>query len=306
MSKLNLITGFLLLLFSIQLKAQDFPFHYFTHFSPMVNNPALAAVDDKMNISVANYNLWAGGFKPLNDYLVSFAIPVEFNKNKRRAFYQPRVGLGAALLHENIGPFSQNIFQLIYSYHIPLTRNTVLSFGINALIENVGIDVNSLSPLQKDDPRILTGNNNSFLFDGGFGTSIIGKEYRISFSVLNLTPSVFKFKNSLAADIEEYRKFFLSGNYSFKLANTFQFKPGLTLRNTIQNKLGFDSMVDFNLHFLTLGAGYRSENTVFIFTKIDVREFAITYTSENPLTSNHMIGNGHTLSIGWSFDLQNR
>jgi len=306
MSKLKFAIGILFLLFSFQIKAQDFPFHYFTHFNPMVNNPALAAVDDRMNVNVANYNLWAGGFKPLNDYLLNFSIPVEFKKNKRRTFYRPRVGLGAALLHENIGPFSQNIFQLIYSYHIPLSRKTVLSFGINGLVENIGIDVASLSPLQNDDPRILTGNNHAILFDGGFGASIRGKDFQISFSSLNLAPGVFKFKNSSAVDIQEYRKFFLSGNYKFELSDKFLFQPQFTLRNSIQDKFSFDSALDFELYFFSFGAGYRSENTVFIFTKIAVKDFVFTYTSENPLKSNHMIGNGHTFSLGWSFDLLNR
>lgn len=306
MSRLKIKIEILFLLFSFQINAQDFPFHYFTHFNPMVNNPALAAADEKMNINVANYNLWAGGFRPLNDYLVSLSIPVDFKKNKRRTLYQPRVGLGAVLLHENIGPFSQNIFQLIYSYHIPLSRTTMLSLGINGIVENIGIDVNSLSPLQNDDPRILTGNNNSFLFDGGFGSSISGKDYRISFSALNLAPGVFQFKNSQAEDIEEYRKFFLSGNYTFKLSDKFLIQPGVTMRNTIQDKFGFDWMLDFNLHFFSCGMGYRSENTVFIFTKIAVQDFVFTYTSENPLSSNHLIGSGHTFSLGWSLNLLNR
>jgi type IX secretion system PorP/SprF family membrane protein len=306
MSKLKFIIGILLLLFAFQVKAQDFPFHYFTHFNPMANNPALAAADEKVNINVANYNLWAGGFSPLSDYLISFSIPVDFSKNKRRTLYQPRVGLGAVLLHENIGPFSQNIFQLIYSYHIPLSRTTVLSLGINGTVENIGIDVNSLSPLQNDDPRILAGNNNSILFDGGFGSSISGKDYRISFSALNLAPGVFNFKNSLAEDIQEYRKFFLSGNYTFNRSDNFWIQPGFTFRNTIQNRLGFDTMLNFNLHFFSFGIGYRSENTVFIFTQIAVRDFVFSYTSENPLSSNHMVGNGHTFSLAWSFDTMNR
>lgn len=306
MSKLKFIIGILFLLFAFQVKAQDFPFHYFTHFNPMANNPALAAADEKMNINVANYNLWAGGFRPLNDYLISFSIPVDFKKNKRSTLYEPRVGLGAVLLHENIGPFSLNIFQLIYSYHIPLSRTTVLSLGINGIAENIGIDVNSLSPLQNDDPRILAGNNNSILFDGGFGSSISGKDYRISFSALNLAPGVFKFKNSLAEEIREYRKFFLSGNYTYKMSGNFSVQPGVTMRNTIQNKFGYDAMLDFNLHYFSFGTGYRSENTVFVFTKIAVQDFIFTYTSENPLSSNHLIGNGHTFSLAWSFDMMNR
>lgn len=306
MSKLNLKIGVLFLLLSAQTKAQDLPYQYFTHFNPLVNNPSLAGIDAKLNVNAASYNLWAGGFKPMTDYLVSFSLLRDKNKNSRTAFFQPRVGLGAVLLHENIGPFTENCLQLIYSYHIPLDKYTLLSLGINGLFENMKIDVNSLMPMQKDDPRLLTGNNNSFLFDGGFGAAISGKKYRVSFSGLNLAPSVFTFKNSLAEEIPEYRKFFLSGNYVFTVSNNFVFQPELTLRNTIQNRIGFDSMINFDLNLFSFGAGYRSENTVVIFAKIDVQDFVFTYTSENPLKSNHMIGNGHIFSVGWNFDVLRR
>lgn len=306
MNKIIIGFGIFTLLFTIQLKAQEFPYHYFNHLNPLVSNPSLAAIDERINAEVGTYNLWAGGFNPLNDYFVSFSISRDNEKYRRKSFYQPRVGLGAVLLHENIGPFSQNIFQLIYSYHIPLTKNVLLSLGINGIVENIGIDVNSLSPLEDDDPRLLTGNNNSVLFDGGFGATISAKNYRISFSGLNLAPSVFTFKNNLAEDIPEYRKFFLSGNYAFKLSNNISLQPEITLRNNIQNQLSFDSMVDVDLHLFAFGAGYRSEETIFFFTKVSVQDFVFTYTSENPLKSNHMIGNGHTFSLGWKFESMKR
>ena len=43
----------------------------------------------------------------------------------------------------------------------------------------------------------------------------------------------------------------------------------------------------------------KSEDSVFLFTKLPFKDFFFTYYSENPLASNHMIGNGHTFSIGW-------
>jgi len=306
MSKIKLGFGILTLLFSIQLKAQEFPYHYFNYLNPLVSNPSLAAIDERINAQVGTYNLWAGGFKPLNDYYASFSISRDNEKYKRQNFYQPRVGLGAVLLHENIGPFSQNIFQLIYSYHIPLAKNLLLSLGINGIVENIGINVNSLAPLQDDDPRLLTGNNNSVLFDGGFGATISAKNFRISFSGLNLAPSVFTFKNNLAEDIPEYRKLFLAANYSFKFSNNISLQPEITFRNNIQNQLSFDSMINVDLHLFAFGAGYRSEQAIFIFTKVAVKDFVFTYTSENPLRSNHMIGNGHTFSLGWKFDTMKR
>lgn len=290
------------LLFSLQLKAQDFPYHYFTHIDPMLNNPSLAALNHKTNVNAATYNLWAGGFKPLNDYVLSFSISPDLIKNRRGTFTEPRYALGVVLQRENMGPFTLNILQLIYAYHIPLSNTVLLSLGVNGLIENIEIDVNSLTPIQNDDPRLLTGNNNAFAFDGGFGATVTGKDFRVSVSVLNLAPATFRFNDGSAEEIPDYRKYFLTGNYLVALSEKFFFQPEITLRNTIQKKLGFDSVASFDLHFLTFGLGYRSENTIFIFAKVPVQDFVFSYISENPINSNHMIGNGHTFSVGWSFD----
>ncbi len=306
MRKLKFKLAVLFLLFSFQMKAQDFPFRYFTHFNPMVNNPSLAGIDSKMNFHAGSYNLWAGGFKPLNDYLVSFSYSRDNNKYRRNSFYQPRVGLGVVLLHENVGPFTQNYLQLVYSYHIPLDKNTLLSLGISGLFQTMAIDVNSLNPLDNDDPRLLTGNNNSYLFDGGFGAALSGKNYRVSFSGLNLAPSVFTFKNSLAKEVSEYRKFFFSGNYSFQINRSFKLQPELCLRNTIQKKIGYDTALFVDLESFSFGAGYRSEQAVFFVAKVAVENFVFAYISENPIQSNHMIGNGHTISVGWNFDVLKR
>ena len=290
------------LLFSLQLKAQDFPYHYFTHIDPILNNPSLAAFNNKMNVNAASYNLWAGGFKPLNDYVLSFSLSPNFVKNRKGIYYESRYALGAVLQRENIGPLTLNILQLIYAYHIPLSNTALLSLGVNGLIENIGIDVNSLTPIQNDDTRLLTGNNNAFAFDGGFGASVSGEDFRVSFSVFNLAPATFRFNYDLSEEIPEYRKYFLTGNYLVKLSDKYFFQPEITMRNTIQNKLGFDSVALFDLHFLSFGLGYRSENTIFIFAKVPVQDFVFSYTSENPVNANHMVGNGHTFSVGWRFD----
>ncbi len=111
-----------LVLFTFTLKAQDFPYHYFSHINPLLNNPSLAAFNSKVSADVAAHNLWAGGFKPLNDYMISFSFAPNGKKHKRKTSYQPNVGLGVIFLNEQIGPFYQNILQVIYAYHIQWIR----------------------------------------------------------------------------------------------------------------------------------------------------------------------------------------
>lgn len=305
MKILKHISAALLLFFSIQTKAQEFPYHYFTHITPMVNNPALAAIDYKIQAGATSYNLWAAGFKPLTDNLVSFSIAPDFKKRKRRNSYSTRVGLGGTFLQERIGPFSQNILQLMYAYHIPLTKGTILSLGISGLMEYLKIDVNSLTPLDDNDPRLLTGTNSSLLIDGGFGASVHNNDFRLSFSIMNLTPGTFDFGDDTAMDIENYRKFFLAGNYRVGLNEKMNVSPSVTVRNSFENKIDFDVSAELDLKFIRFGAGYRTEKSIFVFAEIPVSDFTFSYTSENPLLSNHMIGNGHTISVYWNFNQLN-
>ena len=279
--------------------AQDYPYHYFTHINQVVYNPSLVSAEDKISADVMTYQLWAGGFKPLSDYSLSFSFSPELMKKSRTNYYQTHYGLGATVLRDKIGPFNHNILQLIYAYHLPVADRVLLSFGINLLTENLAIDVNSLNPLENEDPRLLTGKNQSMLFDGGFGTSLRGDKFRVSFSVQNLAPGTFYFSESTAKEFKSNRKFYLTGLYRFDLNNGIYIQPNLTLRNNIYKEPAFDSFIDCSLRLCSFGAGYRSEQTVFLFASFPINDFTFTYTSENPIISNHMIGSGHTFSLGW-------
>ncbi len=279
--------------------AQDYPYHYFTHINQVVYNPSLVSAEDKISADVMTYQLWAGGFKPLSDYSLSISFSPGLMKRSRSNYYQAHYGLGATVLRDKIGPFNHNILQLIYAYHLPVADRVVLSFGINLLAENLAIDVHSLNPMQNEDPRLLTGKNQSMLFDGGFGTSLRGDKFRVSFSVQNLAPGTFYFNESTAGEFKSYRKFYLTGLYRFDLHNGMYIQPNVTIRNNIYEEAAFDLFIDCNLRLCSFGAGYRSEQTVFLFAAFPFNDFIFTYTSENPVKFNHMIGNGHTFSLGW-------
>ncbi|SHI80764.1 type IX secretion system membrane protein, PorP/SprF family [Tangfeifania diversioriginum] len=288
-----------LLFLSFQAKTQEFPYHYFSHTAPVISNPSLAAAQTSLDVQVGAYNLWAGGFKPVSDYLISFSWSPDAMNRRGYGRQSTRVGLGATLLNEKIGPFNQYILHLMYAYHIPLTREIQLSLGVCGIIENLNIDVNSLSPLHPDDPRLLTGNNRSFLFDGGFGASILSDNWVVGLSLLNLAPGTFRFSEEPAAEFSSFRKLFLSGSYFWGLGQNFGIQPHITLRNSNLKWLNYDASLKFDLQYFHVGAGYRSENSLFLFLNVPLEGFTFSYTSENPLNANHMMGNGHTFSVGW-------
>lgn len=285
------------------LNAQDFPYYFFSNFNPMVNNPAFAASENEIRADAGMYTLWAGGYKPLNDYLISFAISPEtkFRKQKRANSFKTKIGLGMVLLRERFGAFSQDIFQFDYAYHFAVSRNAYLSLGATIMVETLNIDINSLSPVNQEDPRLLTGNNSSGLFDGGFGTALHGLNYVISFSVLNLASDNFKFDDIRAAEINNYTKYNFSGEYNFEFNSYFCVAPRISIRNSVYKNYNFDPSVAVDFKHFRVGCGYRNGNSLYFFTKIPYKNFFFTYTSENPVRANHMFGNGHTFTLCWSF-----
>ncbi len=288
-----------LVLISWQVNAQDFPFHYFSHSAPVIMNPSMAAAKQTMSITAGAYTVWAGGYKPLNDYLLSIAFSPEFKKYRNYNPNTTRVGVGLNLLNEQIGPFNQYLLQLMYAYHIPVTKDVLLSLGISGIIENLQIDVNSLSPGSPDDPRLSGGNNHAFLIDGGFGATVSSDKFMLAFSALNLTPGTFRFNEQQAEEIESYRRFYLNGRYRFFFARNLSVSPRATLRNSRFRSLNYDASLDFGFHYFDVGAGYRSENSLMVFFRLPVKDFTLTYTSENPLQVSHLAGNGHTFTLGW-------
>ena len=295
---------FLLFASPFLVEAQDFSYQYFSQFNPVINNPAYASYNTEISADMGMYSLWAGGFKPLNDLFVSFSMSTgtKFRKTKRETGYEKRIGLGAVFLKEQIGVISQNVYQLVYAYHFPINRKVYLSFGICGSVETFTIGLNELSPVNTDDPRLMAENNSSVLFDGGFGAVFQGWNYLLSFSMLNLASDYFKFENTTSRGINNYTKFYLSGEYNFDLSYNTRFSPNITYRNSRTNKKYFDTSISLDFSFFNIGLGYRTEKILFLFTKIPYKNFYFTYCSENPLSSNHMMGNGHTFTVGWSFN----
>jgi len=279
--------------------AQEFPYHYFSHAVPVTANPSLVAATSDMEVAVGAYNLWAGGFKPVNDYLVSIAMSPDYFRRRNFRRNSTRIGVGLNLLNDRTGPFNHYILQLIYAYHIPLSRDVQLSLGVAGIVENINIDVGSLSPGQPDDPRLMNGNNLAFLFDGGFGATVRTEDFMLALSVVNMASGAFRFSEQPAEEFPVYRKYFLNGSYTFGISHTFTVQPHLTLRNSPLQRVNFDASLNMSLHYFYVGAGYRGENALFFFVTVPVGNFSFSYTSENPLNANPMIGNGHTLSVGW-------
>ncbi len=300
MMRLKIKIVALFISFALHLQAQDFPYHYFTHVIPEINNPSLAAASSDMNVAFGGYNLWAGGYKPVSNYLVSLSFSPDFRKRRNYNRNATRVGVGVNLLKERTGPFNQHILHLMYAYHIPVSGDAQLSLGISGIAENLFIDINSLSPGQPDDPRLTGGNNQSFLLDGGFGASIISEKFQISFSALNLAPGTYRLSEQNAQEITSYRKFFLNSMYLIHFSPNFFIRPQVTLRNSRLNLLNYDASFDLGLHYFDVGAGYRSESSLFAFIRVPLAGFTFSWTSENPLQASHMAGYGHSITVGWS------
>lgn len=289
----------ILALVTFQAKGQDFPYHYFSHSFPVVANPSMVAASTDMEGGFGAYSLWAGGYKPVNDYLVSLSLSPDLRNRRRYNRKITRVGVGLNLMKEQLGPFNQNIIQLMYSYHIPLSQEVQLSLGVAGIIENLHIDVNSLSPGEPGDPRLAGGNNQSWMLDGGFGATIITSRFMMGFSVLHMAPGTFRFFEQHAEEINSWRRLFLTGSYLLPISGDAFIRPQVTLRNSRIESVHYDAALDIGLHYFDVGGGYRSENSVFLSVRIPFSGFWVSYTSENPLKASHLAGNGHSLTLGW-------
>jgi len=295
MKKIRTLLIFLFVFAGTGAFPQDFPYQFFTHIFDGVNNPANTANANDIEVDVATYNLWAAGFKPVNDYLMHFEINPAYKKYRDES----KVGIGATVLRDRIGSFVHNLMHLNYAYHLMLDRRKILSLGVCGLIENLSVDLNGLNPLNPDDPRILAGNNSSLIFDGGFGATLNTEKIEFGLSVLNLAPANFQFKNNSVKNIGNYRKFYTRFKYLLEIDSEFILFPQIAVRNNRLKQIRYDAALECKWNKFSFGAGFRSKSSLFVYTKIPFKDFVFSYTSENPLKSNHMVGNGHTFSLGY-------
>lgn len=253
-------------------------------------NPAAAGSDDYISLTLGGRLQWTGfDNAPKTSYLY-FAAPSSKLRNGRmkrtygiihkrnRAVKHPtmRFGgsghcFGAQLLADQYGPFRTFKLAGTYAYHLGLSRDYRLSFGVNAGL--------SSRAFLADKAEVLSVMTNTGLYDATYssyagnqaaqynlevdaGLYFYGKGAFAGFSVSQLTGDLVKFGNRMT-NFDPKMHFLLSGGSKFVLNRRYTFTAAGLMKYVYNAPLSWELTVRHEVsQKFWYGLSYRHKDAV--------------------------------------------
>lgn len=245
-------------------------------YNPQVINPAYAGSREVLSIVGLHRNQWVGVNGAPRTNTLSVHSPLGSVE---------RVGLGASIINDEIGPIDETYASLDFSYSIPTKGGNHFNFGIKGTAQILNIDFNKLRIYDPTEEQYDYNLDNDVNPNIGIGAYYYSDKFYLGLSAPNLLESEHFDRDALANDevvsSQDRINYYLLAGYVIDLSSDVKFKPALMTKMV----LGAPLQVDFSTNFLineklTLGAAYRWDA-------------AISFMAGFQLSDSLMIGMGY-------------
>ncbi|EAR02189.1 hypothetical protein FB2170_02860 [Maribacter sp. HTCC2170] len=213
-------------------------------------NPAYVGTVGKPEISGLYRTQWID--VPGAPKTIRFGLNLPFAKEKN--------GLGINIVNDQLGPVSQNYFDLAYSFQVNVSDNTKLSFGVDGGGALLNVDFSKGTFENPGEPILGRETINKFYPTVGAGTFLYSDDWYLGVSVPNfLTEGVYN--DDVATIVDDKMQFNFIGGVVFNLSDGLKFKPAFLI-NYLK---GSPVNMNFSSNFLisdvfTAGVSYRVDN----------------------------------------------
>jgi len=299
---INKITYTLLLLISCFVtEAQQDPQYSQYMFNHIIINPAYAGSKDIISATLQTRKQWVGiaGSPQTTNFSIHGPL-----KNKR-------IGLGAHIITEQIGPKNWNSAYLDFAYRVKMGRGH-LCFGISAGMVSYKYN---LSKINYNDPSEVSAstinelNNNSTKYDSNFGIYYHNTKMFFGFGITHTTePKLYQLVSTnngvetpLTFSLKKHH--FITFGRGFRVSDNLVFSPSIILKSVDGN-----GNMDLNLNFLVhkklwLGTSFRtSKNLIFLVQYLINNKFKIGYSFDYVYGGiSRGRNNSHEIMLGYNF-----
>ncbi|MCB0495215.1 MAG: type IX secretion system membrane protein PorP/SprF [Cyclobacteriaceae bacterium] len=237
-------------------------------YNQLAYNPSYAGINNITNITLNTRFQWQGFEGAPKTYMLTGTTSVIGGK----------VGLGAALIYDELGINKNTQGQLSYSYKIQQADKT-FSFGLQTGFMTVKVDDAALNLKVADDPFFQGTVESATKVNFGAGASFMSDHYFIGFSVPRLINSKFETNN---VSLEYERHFYITGGYIFQVSPTIKLKPMVLIKGVKGAPLSADINVSaLLLNQLWVGAFTRNFNTYGAMAQFELKNaYRIGYSFE--------------------------
>lgn len=297
--KKSILFSILFLFFLWDASAQQDPmFTQYMH-NPVSINPAYAGSRGTLNLVAMHRQQWIG----------IDGAPKTLTLSVNSPFLNYNVGLGLSLLYEEIGPVKQTGLYADYAYHLKVTNNVKLSFGLKGGVNIYDINLLNLRGGEDDDHISLYGFRKLYLPNVGVGSYLYSDRFYVGFSIPKmLQNSLIPEANNLKLANKEARHIFLMGGFVTDISDGIKFKPSSTVRFVTGSPVSAEFSAAFLFHDkLWLGGMYRLGDSVGAMVKFDINsQFSIGYSYDMTNSRLQPYSQGtHEIYISYDFAFRN-
>ncbi|MFN8251831.1 MAG: PorP/SprF family type IX secretion system membrane protein [Ferruginibacter sp.] len=288
----------LMLAFTVSANAQQLQTSSMYELQGMLQNPAMAGVQDHNFIGASYRTQWSGisGSPQTATIFGSFGLPKQ------------KIGIGGYVYNDKTGPTSRTAVELSLAKHIITDAGNIFSIGIESRFQQYSLNKSKLSATLGNDPAI-GGSDSRFKYDAGFGVAYKSNKFRIGASVSQLVQSKLDFYSGNLSTNEQarlYRHYYLHGAYNWKVDDNTVVMPNFVL--TYLPNAPADMQIGARMEHRELfwwGVGYRVKQSYMLSAGLHINKtFTIGYAFDDyvsPISSFDGGANSHEILLRYNF-----
>jgi type IX secretion system PorP/SprF family membrane protein len=264
-------------------------------FDQTLLNPAYTGAHVQMSATFINRNQW-----------VNFpGAPVTQTFSMHTSFFDAKAGGGIILTRDKIGIHEDYGVFLNYAYHLPLTKNSKLSMGIQGGFNHLMSDYNKLVIRDLSDPNLqgrLTKMNPNF----GAGLYYHTEDLYVGFSVPYLLENKIVDVEGVLSEARQSRNYYIHGGYTFRPSLNFMVKPYFLVRMVEGSPFGWDlNTTVVYKEMIALGASYRSNDALILMFELRLLpSLHLGYAYDYTLSEIRQHSNGsHEIMLNYRFKI---
>ncbi len=273
-NKTILLLAVIALTTSIQ--AQQIPLYSNYFFTPYIYNPSRSGTEGYTEATLLHRRQWSG----IQGSPETSALAVNGSLNEEKVGWSLYGFADQTDIIKRLGIYGN------YAYHLKLSDNSTLSFGLGAGYLNNSIDINAIRAQDQGDVFVIT-NGDRGTFDLNFGINLKLADFQIGAAVPQLVGQPIKYAEVPGTDTKVsytlLRHYVFNAQYDFKFAGD---KNVLTPMVMVRAAKNVPVQVDAGLMFALKELGY----------------IGAMYRSEYAVTGNIGINLTEQLTIGYAYD----
>lgn len=267
---------------ALVLQAQQRPQYTQYILNNYIVNPAISGIENYIDVKVGYRQQWSGiQNAPETNYFsihapigksddrssaTSFSMvgdnPLGYNYKNEYTAAEPHHGIGLIAFIDKTGPISQSVVNVTYAYHLGISAQTNLSFGIGAGFNRISFNTTDVEVVDPGDPAINNGTFNKINPDLSAGLWFYSAQYFVGISAQQmLAPDPIVENNSNEKKISPH--FFATAGYRFWLSDDITFMPSVmyNMQKPAEGVLNYSAKISFK-DKIWLGAALRQEDAV--------------------------------------------